>query len=123
MYRAVIAYGNGKLEASERGDSWTVRLAGLEVRARYLDLALAEVLGNASEAHRAAARLLSQLADAENEQAIAYLPAASLPAGKRAPPTRRALSKNALLLGLRVLFVAAIAGTTFMLTTWLSALR
>jgi hypothetical protein len=122
MYRAVITYGNGKLEASERDDSWTVRLAGLEVRARYLDLALAELLGNAPEAHRAAARLLSQLADAD-EQAVAYPPAASLPPGQHATPTRQALSKNALLLGLRVLFVAALAGTTFMLTTWLSALR
>ena len=63
MREAVIAYRDGKLEAREQNDVWTVRLANLEVRAGYLDLALAELLGNAPEAHRAAARLLSELAD------------------------------------------------------------
>ena len=61
MTRSVaIAYRNGDLEACEQDDVWTVRLANLEARARYLDLALAELLGDAPEAHRAAARLLTE---------------------------------------------------------------
>ena len=54
MRAAAIAYRNDELEAWEQDDLWTVRLANLETRARYLDLALAELLGNAPEAHRAA---------------------------------------------------------------------
>lgn len=33
MQVAAIAYGNGKLEACEQDDLWTVRLASLEKRA------------------------------------------------------------------------------------------
>jgi len=72
MQVAAIPYGSGKLEACEQDDLWTVRLANLEVRARYLDLALAELLGNAPEAHRAAARLLAELADVVEQQEAAY---------------------------------------------------
>jgi len=58
MRAAAIAYRNDELEAWEQDDLWTVRLSNLETRARYLDLALARLLGDAPEAHRAAARLL-----------------------------------------------------------------
>jgi hypothetical protein len=97
---------------------WTVRLAHLETRARYLDLALAELLGSAPEAHRAAARLLAELADV-TEQQDASRPLV-VPERQRTP--RRALSVTLVVLGVRVLVLAGVAGTAFMLTTWLDAL-
>jgi hypothetical protein len=120
---AAIPYRNGELEASERNDLWTVRLANLEVRARYLDLALAELLGDAPEAHRAAARLLTELTEVVDQQEAEYSDAATVlrPEGQRS--SRRELRAKPLLLGLRVFVLAAIVGTTFMLTTWLSAFR
>ena len=72
MRTAAIAYRNDELEAWERDDLWTVRLSNLETRARYLDLALARLLGDAPEAHRAAARLLVELADVVEQQEAAY---------------------------------------------------
>jgi hypothetical protein len=123
--RATVAYGNGELEASERDDVWTVRLANLEVRARYLDLALAELLGSAPEAHRAAARLLLELADVVEQQKTAELPVARAPRRerRRAPRRRRDVWPRPLLVGFRIVAFAVVASTAFMLTTWLSALR
>jgi hypothetical protein len=121
MQATAIPYRNGKLVASEHDDVWTVRLANLEVRARYLDLALAELLGNAPEAHRAAARLLSELADVMERREAAQPP--PVPAAPR--PLRDVLPhglwSRPLALGLRALVFACVAGTAFMLTTWLTA--
>ena len=113
MRAAAISYLNGKLEASERDDVWTVRLANFEVRASYIDLALAELLGNAPEAHRLAARLMAELADVVEQQEITYSCAA--------PQRERRVGP--LLLCLRALVLAVVVATAFMLTTWLSALR
>jgi hypothetical protein len=123
MRRIAIAYRNRELEACEQDDMWTVRLANLEARARYLDLALAELLGSAPEAHRAAARLLSELADVVEEQEAAYSQVGPLSRRERPPAPGHQVSAKPLLLGLRVFVFAAVAGTAFMLTTWLSALR
>ena len=122
MRRAAIAYRNGELEARERDDIWTVRLANLEVRASYLDLALAELLGDAPEAHRAAARLLVELADVVEQQEAAYSHASSAPVRERRRPRTRWTAKP-LLLGARMLAFAVVASTAFMLTTWLTTLR
>jgi hypothetical protein len=122
MQAAVIAYRNGRLEAREQGDVWTVRLANLEVRARYLDLALAELLGNAPEAHRVAARLLSELAEVVEQQKAAYSRVASVPQRGRGTATRPVWTKPTLL-GVRVFAFAIVASTAFLLTTWLTALR
>jgi len=82
--------------ACERNDVWTVRLANLETRASYLDLALAELLGNAPEAHRAAARLLAELAEvAEQQEAVA-----SMSPRQERSATRREVRTKPLLLGL-----------------------
>jgi hypothetical protein len=117
--RAAIAYRDGELEACEQGDLWTVRLANLQARARYLDLALAKLLGDASEAHRTAARLLTKLADvAEQQEARAPVQ----PRTQR-PAERRRMWARPLVLGFRVLLFAIISSTAFMLTTWLSTLR
>jgi hypothetical protein len=123
MHTAAIHYRNGKLEAAERDDLWTVRLANLEVRARYLDLALAELLGNAPEAHRAAARLLVELTEVVDRQDAAYYNAATGPRPERQRSPRYELRAPLLLLGVRVFALAAIVATAFMVTTWLSALR
>jgi hypothetical protein len=123
MQAAVIAYRNGTLEAREQDDVWTVRLANLEVRARYLDFALAELLGNFPEAHRAATRLLTELADVGEQQEAAQ-PAEALVRRRARPRTRpRDLWVKAQLLGARALVFAFVAGTAFFVTTWLSALR
>jgi hypothetical protein len=120
---AAIAYRNGQLEACEQDDVWTVRLANLETRASYLDLALAELLGNAPEAHRAAARLLTELADDVERQDGALSFVAPVPArGQRSAPRREVWAKPHLV-GLRVLAFAIVATTAFMLTTWLTTLR
>jgi hypothetical protein len=120
MQAATIAYRNGRLEACERDDVWTVRLANLEARASYLDLALAELLGDAPEAHRAAAKLLTELEDVVEEQDAGYPPAArALPERKR----RRQPWAKPLVLGMHLLAFAAVAATAFVLTTWLTALR
>ncbi|HEY3576653.1 MAG TPA: hypothetical protein VGK68_01505 [Gaiellaceae bacterium] len=101
---------------------WTVRLANLETRGRYLDLALAQLLGNAAEAHRAAARLLTELAHIAERQPAHPHVAPPPPRVRRSPP-RHKLSAKPALLGLRVLVFAVVASTVFMLTTWLSTLR
>ena len=123
MQTAAIAYRNGELEACERDDVWTVRLANLEARARYLDLALAELLGNAPEAHRAAARLLAELADAVELQEAAHSHVTSTPRREQrgAPPHK--LGAKALRLAVRVIVFAAVVSTAFVLTTWLTTLR
>jgi hypothetical protein len=120
MRRAAIRYGEDELEAREQDHVWTVRLANLEARARYLDLALAELLGNAPEAHRAAARLLGELEVVVEQQEAARPPDAPLP---RRRASRANVSAKPLLLGFRVVVLASVAATAFMLTTWLTALR
>jgi hypothetical protein len=122
MHATAIPYRNGKLEASEHDDVWTVRLANLEVRARYLDLALAELLGNAPEAHRAAARLLAELADVVEQQAAPTPPVSASPRSLRGVLHPRLWSRP-LALGFRALVFVGVAGTAFMLTTWLSVFR
>jgi hypothetical protein len=148
MQTAAIAYRNARLEACERDDLWTVRLAKRATRARYLDLALAELLGNAPGANQAAARLLSEMADVVRQQEASLSPLASaqprkqrrvlhggpfrngqLEAHASAQPRkqRRVLRsgpwKKPLALGLRVIAFALVAGTAFMLTTWVNTLR
>jgi hypothetical protein len=120
---AAIAYRNGRLEACECDDVWTVRLANVEVRASYLDMALAELLGNAPEAHRAAARLLSELEEVAERQDFADSHAAPVPRREREGPRRGVLRGKPVLLVLRVLVLALVVSTAFMLTTWLSTLR
>lgn len=122
MRTATIPYRNGQLHATKRDDAWAVRLENLEVRARYLDLALAQLLGNASEAHRAAARLLGELADIVEQQQAAGHPVPQAPRKPR-NPRRPKLSAKPLLLGGRVFVFAVVASTAFVLTTWLSTLR
>jgi hypothetical protein len=123
MQTAAIAYRNGKLEASEHEGLWMVRLANLEERASYLDLALAKLLDNAPEAHRAAARLLVELADVVEQQDATYSHATAVPQRERRPAPRRQVWQKPLRLSLRVVAFAALASTAFMLTTWLSTLR
>jgi hypothetical protein len=123
MQTAAIAYRNGKLEACEHGDVWTVRLANLEVRARYLDLALAELLGNTPEAHRAAARLLSELAHVVEQQEAAYSQVAPAPRRERGNAPRPAVRAKPVLVGIRMIAFAGVASTAFLLTTWLSTFR
>jgi hypothetical protein len=123
MRKAAILYRNGQLEACERDDVWTVRLANLEVRASYLDLALAELLGNASEAHRAAVKLLPELEEVAEWRGYAHSPVAAMPARERSRRRRTDLWSKPLVLGLRVLVLAAVTATAFLLTTWLSVLR
>jgi hypothetical protein len=122
MQTAAIAYRNAELEAREQDDLWAVRLGNREARARYLDLALAQLLGNAPEAHRAAAKLLTQLADVAERQAAYPHVAPPPPRIRRSPPRHKLWVKPALL-GLRVFVFAVVASTAFMLTTWLSTLR
>jgi hypothetical protein len=123
MQTAAISYRNDLLEAREQDDFWTVRLANLEECARYLDLALAKLLGNAPEAHRAATRLLTQLAEVVEQQEAAYPSVATVPLRERRSAPRRNGWARPQLLGLRVLVFAVVASVAFMLTTWLSALR
>jgi hypothetical protein len=126
----------------------TVRLANREARARYLDLALAELLGNAPDANQAAARLLSEMANVGKQQEASLSPlAAAQPRKQRRVlhsgacrngqpeahasiqprKQRRVLHSGAwkkpLALGLRVITFALVAGTAFMLTTWVNTLR
>jgi hypothetical protein len=122
MLKTAIAYRNDWLEAREQDDTWTVRLANLEARARYLDLALAQLLGNAPEAHRVAARLLAELDDVVGQQA-AFFDVERLRPGERSRTSRRDVRAKALVLGLHALALAAITLTAFMLTTWLAVLR
>jgi hypothetical protein len=121
--RAAIAYRDHELEACEGEDVWTVRLRNLEVRASYLDLALAQLLGNAPDAHRAAARLLVELSEVTDQQEAAYVHAARASAGRRGGRPRTPSIATPLLLGLRIIVFAAVVGTAFILTTWLTALR
>jgi hypothetical protein len=123
MQRGRISYRNGELEAREQNDLWTVRLANLEVRAHCLDLALAELLGNAPEAHRAAARLLSELTEVTELQNGRPFEDASIMRLRQPPSTRQQVPTKPLVLGLRVLLFAVVSTTAFMLTTWLTALR
>jgi hypothetical protein len=122
MEAASIAYHRRELSACEQDGVWTVRLANREARARYLDLALAQLLGNAPEAHRAAARLLTELADVAERPAAHPQVAPPPPRNRRSPP-RHKLSAKPTLLGLRVFILAVVASAAFMLTTWLSTLR
>lgn len=123
MRTAAIAHRHGELKAFEKGDVWTVRLANLEMRARYLDLALAQLLGSAQEAHRAAARLLSELEDLVEQQEVVQTRAAPAPRRESRRARARQVSTKPLVPGLRILACAVVAGTAFMLTTWLSAPR
>jgi plasmid stabilization system protein ParE len=103
---------------------WTVRLANLEARASYLDLALAELLGNAPpEAHRTAARLLSGLEEVAEWQDFAHSKAAPPPPRERVGPRHVRVWAKPPLIGLRVLILAVVASAALMLTTWLSAFR
>lgn len=122
MQRAAIAYRDERLEAREQDDVWTVRLANLETRARYLDLALAQLLGDAPEAHRTAARLLSELTEVVERQ--------EAQARRRGPsqrytnePAMRRRSTQPVQLSLRVLLLAVVSSAAFLLTTWLATLR
>jgi hypothetical protein len=123
MQRGQISYRNGELQAREQDDLWTVRLANLEVRAHYLDLALAELLGSAPEAHRAAARLLSELTEVTELQDVRPFDHASIPRRREPPATLQQRSTKPLVLSLRILLFASVLTTAFMLTTWLTALR
>jgi hypothetical protein len=123
MQTAAIAYRSEQLEACEQDDLWTVRLANLEVRARYLDLALAELLGNSQEGHRAAARLLTKLEDVVEQQKTQASDDAPAEPRTRRPHARREASSSLLIRGFRVLLFAIVSSTAFMLTTWLVTLR
>ena len=123
MHKAAITYRNEELEACEQDDLWTVSRANLEVRAGYLDFALAELLGNAPEAHRLAARLLAKLTDVVEERETAYPPVAAVPPRRQRSTPRHELWAKPLRLGVRILAFAAVASTAFMLTTWFSTLR
>jgi hypothetical protein len=101
---------------------WTVRLVNLEARARYLDLALAQLLGDAPEAHRIAARLLTELAGVVAQQGGGHSHSTVRPRERHGAPRHAARTKP-LLLALHVFALAVVASTTFMLTTWLSALK
>ena len=123
MRAAAIAYRNDELEAWERDDLWTVRLSNLETRARYLDLALARLLGDAPEAHRAAARLLVELADVVEQQEAAYSQVVAGPRRQRRRARRYEVWPKPLLLGFRMAVFVVVVSTAFMLTTWLATLR
>jgi hypothetical protein len=116
MHTAAIDYRDRRLVASERDDLWTVRLGGLAAGSRYLDVALAALLGDAREAHRLAARLVADLVE------VAAEPDVPAPQRERRHP-RRKQSAKPLLFGLRMVAFAVVASTAFMLTTWLTALR
>jgi hypothetical protein len=103
---------------------WTVRLATLEARASYLDLALAELLGNALEAHRAAAKLLNAVEEVAGRQDFAHTHVASVQSRERRPRPRGELGRRKpLALMLRALALAVVVSMAFMLTTWLTTLR
>ena len=123
MHSVAIDYRSARLEASERDDVWTVRLANLEARASYLDVALAQLLGNASEAHRLTARLLAELADLVEQQETSPPEVAPVEQQRRRMVERCQVREKPLPLGLRALGFAVVAITTFMLTTWLSTFR
>jgi hypothetical protein len=118
MDTAAIAYRNDELEACEQRGLWTVRLGKREARSRYLDLALAGLLGDVPEAHRVAARLLFELADPREQEAADQRTESVRPRRQR----RKGPAKP-LLVGLRVVVLSAVASTAFMVTTWLSTLR
>ena len=122
MQTAAIVYRHGELEACEQDDLWTVRLANLEARARYLDLALAEFVGDSLEAHRAAAKLLAEMPEVVQHQEAADPQPAAPPREKHDHRRWQRIAKP-FQLGLNALIFAVVAGTAFMLTTWLSALR
>ena len=123
MRAAAIEYRNDELEAWEQDDLWTVRLSNLETRARYLDLALARLLGDAPEAHRAAARLLVELADVVEQQEAAYSQVVAGTGRQRRRARRYEVWPKPLLLGFRMAVFAVVVSTAFMLTTWLATLR
>jgi hypothetical protein len=102
---------------------WTVRLANLEVRAHYLDLALAQLLGNAPEAHRAAARLMAELADVVEQQKAVSSEDGVVPPRRRRRARPRKSGTKPLWLGLRVFAFGLIGSTAFLVTTWLTAFR
>jgi hypothetical protein len=113
------------LEASERDDVWTVRLSNLEARASYLDVALAQLLGNPREAHRAAARLLAEHPDLVEQRETPLPEVATSPRLQRKQISRPSpvRARRPLPLGARAFAFAVVAITAFMLTTWLSTLR
>jgi len=121
--RAVIPYRAGELEAREQEHVWTARLGNREARASYLDLALAELLGDAPEAHRAATRLMLELVEVVEEQKPVYPPNSRRPARGRYATRRQGFWAKPLALGLRVLAFAIVASTAFMLTSWFTTLR
>lgn len=116
MRSAAIAYRNSELQAREHDDLWTVCLAGAEASSSYLDVALAEVLGNAPEAHRVAARLLMETGE-EPEPRIT--PPSQRP---RRVARRRDGRARLALVGLRIVVLGLVTSTAFMLTTWLNAI-
>ena len=61
MERAAIGYREGELEAWEHEGGWTVQFGAFEASSRYLDFALAELLGDREGVHQLAARLLVRL--------------------------------------------------------------
>jgi hypothetical protein len=79
----VIAYQHCQVEADQQPDLWAVRLRNLEARARYLELAVAALLGRVPEAHRAA-QLLSELADLQKGQETPSPHIARAPTAKHA---------------------------------------
>lgn len=118
MQRAAISYRDGRLEALEQDDVWTVRWGRLEARSSYLDLALLGLLDDAREVHRLAARLLFEFVDAADVREAADVHVTS------ARPRRRRYAARAtpLLVGLRAFVLLVVASMAFMLTTWLSAI-
>jgi hypothetical protein len=65
MERTAISYQGEALEAWEDEVGWTVRLGGFEASSRYLDLALAELLGDelVTGGRRPSEQTLDPLAD------------------------------------------------------------
>jgi hypothetical protein len=123
MHRAVIAYRSARIEAYESDDVWTVRLANLEARASYLDLALAELLNDPAGAHRAAARLLTEMEELVDQPPVPNSQFRPAPRRKHRSRTYRGVRAKPLPLAVRVFAFALVASATFMLTTWVSAFR
>jgi hypothetical protein len=61
METAAISYQGEALEAWEDEVGWTARLGEFEASSRYLDLALAELLGDGEGVHQLAAQSIAQL--------------------------------------------------------------
>ena len=66
MDKALVSYQGADVCAWEQEGRWTVQLGAYEASARYLDLALSELLGSGEGAHELAARLVSELTSARS---------------------------------------------------------